>query len=405
MRDHLSTQKGPSTEALRGAAPQEEAPGGRPAGSGRVHGTLPPPFRKRRATPRPDHVENGSKNQNHMHPNEGEDGNTDVQGRGYAGHVHGDLLGTVLGRAGRAERAAGTAGMSGTPRPSLEQELMAASLLPRWAQHGADLRSMLGNMSWMAFRSLLTAAGLGAHGWGQRHRHAGAAHGGHPCKQSKLSGQPLCCEARSHLRSPPQPTPEISPLNMTPERSPSPQHDPRDLPPHPMTPESPPTPDMTPRGLPLTPTLPQRSPPTPDMTPEVSPHPDMTPGSPPHPNITPEISAPGHCLSDRPDAPGKWGEQTSTIYPRGGQALACSHPQLPPPPTPSTETPPPAPLPALQDRPSQLGTQSQSDPVEEGDPTEAQRPGGLTDPPAPRAACVGLRCPLAHQPHPLPCGR
>lgn len=66
----------------------------------------PPPFRKREEShsTHPDHVENGSKNQNHMHPNEGEDGNTDVRGRGYAGRVHGDLLGTVLGAAGRAGR-------------------------------------------------------------------------------------------------------------------------------------------------------------------------------------------------------------------------------------------------------------------------------------------------------------
>ena len=74
-RDHLSTQKGPRTEALRGELLPGETPGrtaGRKWACARDLPPLPSDRKREESHPtQPDHVENGCKNQNHMHPRRG----------------------------------------------------------------------------------------------------------------------------------------------------------------------------------------------------------------------------------------------------------------------------------------------------------------------------------------------
>lgn len=86
------------------------------------------------------------------------------------------------------------------------------------------------------------------------------------------------------------------------------------------------------------------------MTTEVSPS-NMTP------EVSAEISAPNITFQTGQTLGRNRGVQTSAIYTTGVNPFHHGHTQLPAP-LPSTETPPLPPLPALQDRPSQLDTQS-----------------------------------------------
>ena len=120
--------------------------------------------------------------------------------------------------------------------PIWSRELMAASLLPRWASSTERItsRSMLGNMSWMAFRSSSLQRGWALTAGGSATGTTPGLHtAGIPASRVGLS--------RQHLYRGAQVSPEVSPAYIHTTPGVSPRYNPRDLPPDMTTEVSPST--------------------------------------------------------------------------------------------------------------------------------------------------------------------